>query len=113
MSVNPSVPYSTSLKNTGWKVSCTFSRPNLAHLSTNLAFVLPAVSSRNIRVYSGQATILANRMSQCETDASALAVIRSYEHSLRYVFASAIVLFVIVNALVIPIKLPRLGNRKR
>ncbi|KAK0664808.1 Multidrug resistance protein fnx1 [Lasiodiplodia hormozganensis] len=40
-------------------------------------------------------------------------VIRSYEHSLRYVFASAIVLFVIVNALVIPIKLPRLGNRKR
>lgn len=42
-----------------------------------------------------------------------LEVIHAYEHSLRYVFASAIVLFVIVSALVVPIKLPRLGNRKR
>ncbi|GME57293.1 multidrug resistance protein fnx1 [Neofusicoccum parvum] len=40
-------------------------------------------------------------------------VIHAYEHSLRYVFASAIVLFVIVNALLIPIRLPRLGNKKR
>ncbi|EOD46742.1 putative mfs multidrug transporter protein [Neofusicoccum parvum UCRNP2] len=40
-------------------------------------------------------------------------VIHAYEHSLRYVFASAIVLFVIVNTLLIPIRLPRLGNKKR
>ncbi|KAH7043223.1 major facilitator superfamily domain-containing protein [Macrophomina phaseolina] len=44
---------------------------------------------------------------------NATAVIHAYEHSLRYVFASAIVIFVIVSALVIPIRLPRLGDKKR
>ncbi|KAL1620116.1 hypothetical protein SLS54_006316 [Diplodia seriata] len=46
------------------------------------------------------------------TQEQRMQVIRAYEHSLRYVFASAIVLFVLVNALVVPIKLPRLGSRR-
>ncbi|KAK8231695.1 major facilitator superfamily domain-containing protein [Phyllosticta capitalensis] len=40
-------------------------------------------------------------------------VILSYEYSLRWAFVSAVVLFVVVNALVWPIRLPRLGESKK
>ncbi|KAF2083701.1 MFS general substrate transporter [Saccharata proteae CBS 121410] len=39
------------------------------------------------------------------------AVIQAYEHSLRNAFIFAIACFVLVNALVFPIKLPRLGRK--
>jgi uncharacterized membrane protein YhfC len=36
----------------------------------------------------------------------------AYEAALRVTFISAIVFFVIVNVLILPVKLPRLGWRK-
>jgi len=41
-----------------------------------------------------------------------LEVIRAYEAALRITFISTIVLFVIVNLLLIPVKLPKLGRRR-
>jgi hypothetical protein len=39
-------------------------------------------------------------------------VIRAYEAALKWTFVSAILFFLIVNILVIPLKLPRLGHDK-
>jgi hypothetical protein len=39
-------------------------------------------------------------------------VIHAYEEALRWTFISAIIFFVIVNAVIWPISLPRLGRDK-
>ncbi|KAK7609289.1 major facilitator superfamily domain-containing protein [Phyllosticta citricarpa] len=46
-------------------------------------------------------------------DAHRAQVIRAYEGSLRWAFASAVVLFFLVNVCVWPIRLPRLGEAKK
>lgn len=45
-------------------------------------------------------------------DANSQAVICAYEAALKWTFVSAILFFLVVNILVIPLKIPRLGYEK-